>query len=128
MMDILWLLGRIMFSSMFIFSAIGHLKDLEHTAKMAASAGAPFPKLLSFLASLLALLGGLSVAFGYRVEIGAVLLLLFLLPVTFMVHRFWEQSEPMQATNHLAHFMKNIGLIGGILFILYSGSGPLSLG
>lgn len=127
-MDIILLIGRILFSIMFIMSGVGHLKNLEHTVKLTASTGAPFPKLLSIFSSLLALFGGLSIAFGFYVEIGAVLLLLFLLPVTFMVHRFWAYSEPMQASNHQAHFMKNIGLIGGLLIILYFGPGPLSLG
>lgn len=127
-MDILWLTGRILLASVFVISAIGHLKDLEHTARMAAAAKAPFPKLQALLASLLALFGGLSIASGYQVEIGAAMLILFLLPVTFMVHRFWAYSDPREAGNHQGHFWKNIGLIGGLLLILYFGSGPLSLG
>ena len=117
-MDFVWLAGRLLFSSVFIVSALGNLKDLEHTTKMAASSGAPFPKLLSLFASLLALLGGLSIAFGYQAEIGAIFTLLFLLPVTFMVHRFWKYSDPMAVGNHRGHFWKNIGLIGGAMFIL----------
>jgi len=80
--------------------------------------GGAFSQLLSLFASLLALLGGLSIAFGYQAEIGAIFTLLFLLPVTFMVHRFWKYSDPMAVGNHRGHFWKNIGLIGGAMFIL----------
>lgn len=127
-MEVVWLIGRILLSLVFITSGFGHLKNLGHTSQIAAAVGMPAPKLLAVIASLLALLGGVSFATGYQVEIGAVCLLLFLLPITFTVHPFWKYSDAMEKANHQAHFMKNIGLIGAILIVLYYGSGPLSLG
>jgi putative oxidoreductase len=127
-MDWVWLAGRILFSIGFITAAIGHLRNFAHASKIASASGAPFPKLFTFVSVLLSLLGGISTAAGYHVEIGTVLLLLFLLPVTFMTHRFWKYADPREAGMHQAHFMKNIGLVGGALLILYFGAGPLSLG
>lgn len=127
-MDIVWLAGRLLISIVFIMSGYSHLKNLGFTAQAAAASGMPAPKLLAVFASLLSLLGGLGVALGFQAEIGAVLLLLFLVPVTLTMHPFWKYSDPMELANHKAHFMKNVGLIGAALFILYSGPGPLSLG
>jgi putative oxidoreductase len=127
-MEILWLVGRILLSLVFIMSGFGHLKNLGHTSQIVAAVGIPIPRLMAAVASLLALLGGLSFATGYRVEIGAVFLLLFLLPITFAVHPFWKYSDAMEKGNHQAHFMKNIGLLGGVLIVLFYGPGPLSLG
>jgi putative oxidoreductase len=52
---------------------------------------------------------------------------LFLVPVTVMMHAFWNVADPMQAQLEQAMFMKNVGLIGGALLIAYFGAGPLSL-
>ena len=127
-MDIVWLAGRVLISLVFITSGFSHLKNLGYTAQAAAASGMPAPKLLALLASLFALLGGLGVALGFRAEIGAVLLLLFLVPVTLTMHPFWKYSDPMESANHKAHFMKNVALIGAALFILYTGPGPFSFG
>jgi Predicted membrane protein len=128
MMDYVWLIGRVLLSLIFIASGIGHLRNLRHTSQIAAAAGMPAPVLMGALASLLALLGGLSFAAGYRVEIGAILILLFLLPVTFTLHAFWKYPDAMERANHQAHFMKNVALIGGALVVFFHGAGPLSLG
>lgn len=127
-MDLILLMGRLLFAATFIMSGIGHLRNRKHTAQMAAAAGVPAPGLLSLVSSLLALLGGLSLALGYRVEIGAVLLLLFLLPVTLAMHPFWKYSDPREAGSQQAHFMKNIALMGTLLMLIYFGPGSLSLG
>src|SRR2546422_7230278 len=63
----------------------------------------------------------------YKAEWGAWLIVLFLVPVTFMMHNFWTVSDPAVAQDQMAHFMKNLALIGSALFISYFGAGPLSL-
>ena len=55
------------------------------------------------------------------------LVILFLVPVTFMMHQFWTATDPMIAADQMAHFIKNVSLIGSALFIFYFGSGPFSL-
>jgi putative oxidoreductase len=64
---------------------------------------------------------------GYRVKFGAWLIVLFLLPVTFMMHKFWGISDPLAAQAQMVMFLKNIALIGSALFISQFGAGPLSL-
>ena len=56
-----------------------------------------------------------------------ILIILFLVPVTLMMHQFWTAIDPMIAADQMAHFVKNVSLIGSALFIFYFGSGPLSL-
>jgi putative oxidoreductase len=79
------------------------------------------------LSGILALVGGLSVLLGYRARFGAFLLLLFLVPVTLIMHRFWGLSDPQMVMMQKANFMKNVSLIGATLVIMYYGSGPVSL-
>jgi putative oxidoreductase len=119
------LAGRILFASLFLMAALGHFSSRQ--IAFAAAQGVPLAGILVPFSGVLALVGGLSVALGYRARFGAVLLILFLVPVTFMMHNFWAATDPMVAQDQMAHFMKNLSLIGSALFIFYFGSGPLSL-
>ncbi len=73
------------------------------------------------------MLGGLSVVLGYHARAGAWLLVIFLVPVTLMMHRFWGVPDPMMAQMQMAMFMKNLSMLGGALLITQLGTGPLSL-
>lgn len=119
------LAGRFLFSAIFIFAALGHFSQQE--IDYAAHAGVPFASLLVPASGLLALAGGLSILLGYRARIGAWLLVLFLVPVTLMMHNFWAVKDPMMAQMQMAMFLKNVSMLGGALLISHFGAGPLSL-
>ena len=55
------------------------------------------------------------------------MIVLFLAPVTFAMHRFWGIADPATAQNQMVHFMKNLSMLGGALLMTQFGSGPLSL-
>jgi putative oxidoreductase len=74
-----------------------------------------------------AIIGALSILLGYRAKVGAWLITLFLIPVTFMMHKFWTVSDPMMAQIQMIMFMKNIAMLVGALLISQFGAGPLSL-
>lgn len=119
------LLGRLLFGLIFILSGPNHFSP--QTIAYAASQGVPLASLAVPASGLLALAGGLSILLGYRAKIGAWLIVLFLLPVTFMMHKFWGVSDPTMAQLQMVMFMKNFALIGGALLISQFGAGPLSL-
>jgi len=119
------LLGRILYSAIFIMSGPNHFK--AETIGYAAAQGVPLATVAVPLSGIIALLGGLSIALGYRAKLGAWLLVLFLVPVTLMLHRFWGLSDPQLVALQQAMFMKNLSLLGAALIIARVGSGPLSL-
>lgn len=119
------LLGRILYSAIFVLSGPNHFKAA--TIGYAAAQGVPLASIAVPLSGIIALLGGLSIALGYRAKLGAWLIVLFLVPVTLMLHRFWGVSDPQVAGMQLAMFMKNVSLLGTALIIARLGSGPLSL-
>src|SRR6266481_3862540 len=86
------LLGRILYASIFVISSLGHFSN--QTIGFAASQGVPFASIMVPLSGVMALLGGLSVALGFKAKYGAVLLALFLVPVTVMLHNFWAVADP----------------------------------
>jgi putative oxidoreductase len=74
-----------------------------------------------------AIAGGLSILLGYRAKLGAWLIVLFLIPVTLMLHKFWTVQDPMMAQIQMILFMKNVSMLGGALLISQFGAGPFSL-
>jgi putative oxidoreductase len=119
------LLGRILYSTIFIMSGPNHFK--AETIGYAAAQGVPLAPIAVPLSGIIALLGGLSIALGYRARLGAWLIVLFLIPVTLTMHRFWGLSDPQLVQLQLGMFMKNLSLLGASLIIARLGSGPLSL-
>ncbi len=118
-------IGRVLFSLIFITSAFSHFTS--GTIDAAAAHGVPLATVLVPAAGILALVGGVSVLLGYRARFGAFLLLLFLVPVTLVMHRFWGVADPQVASLQKVMFMKNLSMIGGALMVMYYGSGPASL-
>ena len=119
------LIGRIFYSLIFVMASMGHFS--QQTIAYAAAQGVPLASIAVPLSGVLAVVGGLSVALGYKARYGAWLLVLFLVPVTVMMHNFWAVGDPMMAKMQQAMFMKNIAILGSSFLIAYFGSGPLSL-
>jgi putative oxidoreductase len=124
-MKAITILGRLLYSGIFIMSGLNHFSSA--TIGYAASQGVPLASLAVPLSGIMAIVGGLSILLGYHAKLGAVVIIAFLVPVTFMMHAFWGVSDPMQQQIQMIMFMKNISLIGAALLIFVSGSGPASL-
>lgn len=124
-MKYLLLTARILFSFIFIMGGVGHFSDA--TIGYAAAQGVPLAAILVPVSGILCLAGGLSILLGYKTRWGAWLLVLFLLPVTIMMHPFWKTADPNMAQMQQVMFIKNFALMGGALLFAYFGSGPLSL-
>ena len=127
-MNILFLLGRVLFSFFFLNSAYGHLTKIEMMAGYTGSKGVPAPKLAVIVTGILLLIGGLSILFGVGIYWGIGALLLFLLPVAFIMHPYWKESDPMQRSAQQKNFMRNMSLSGALLmFLLIPMPWPYSL-
>lgn len=119
------LLGRILYTTIFLMAAPGHFT--AKTIAFAASKGVPIASLAVPVSGVIAFLGGLSILLGYKARLGAWFIVLFLIPVTIMIHNFWAIADPMQAQMQQVNFMKNLSMLGAALLIANFGSGPLSL-
>jgi putative oxidoreductase len=118
-------IGRFLYSLIFILSGVNHFSSA--TIDFASGHGVPFANFLVPFSGILALVGGLSVLLGYFARMGAVLLILFLVPVTLTMHNFWTISDPMMHQMQMIQFMKNLSLLGGAILIAFYGSGPKSV-
>ncbi|MBD1935808.1 DoxX family protein [Microcoleus sp. FACHB-68] len=115
------LLARILLSIIFIKAGIDKLFDPGSTVQQMASKGIPLPGVLIIPTIILLIAGGLSVLLGFKARYGALGLIGFLIPTTLIFHTNF--AEPMQQIQ----FLKNLGLMGGLLMVVAFGSGALSL-
>lgn len=84
-----------------------------------ASKGVPAPKLAVLGSGVVILLGGLGILLGVYVEWAVLLLAVFLVIVTFVMHNFWKIEDPNAKMMDMIMFMKNLALLGGALAFLF---------
>jgi putative oxidoreductase len=123
----LTVLGRLLLCTIFLLAAVGSkIPHFSDVAKVMESAGVPAPELLLVGAIVFLLVGSVSVIVGYKARVGALLLLTFLVLASYYFHPFWKVEGQAQQ-EQMAHFMKNVAMMGAMLFIVANGSGPMSV-
>jgi putative oxidoreductase len=120
------LAGRGLVSLIFVMSAFGKITSWDGTAGYMASKGMPAIPFFLTMAILFELLGGLAVLTGYKARLGAVALIVFLIPATLIFHNFWAY-QGMDQQMQMISFLKNLSIMGGLLLVTAFGAGPLSL-
>ena len=117
--------GRFLYSIIFLISGFTHFTS--GSVSYAAQKGSPMPDILVPVSGLIAIVGSLSVMLGFHARVGALFLIIFLVPVTFLMHHFWNVADPAMAQMQMIHFFKNISMIGGATLVAFYGAGPVSL-
>ncbi|HCE08965.1 MAG TPA: DoxX family protein [Oxalobacteraceae bacterium] len=120
------LAGRILIALIFVLSGFGKITGFEGTVGYIASKGLPLPQLAAIGSIIVELGGGILLIIGWKARWAAAAMLVFTALAALFFHNFWA-VPPDQAQNQMIHFMKNISMIGGLLFVVVHGSGPLSV-
>jgi putative oxidoreductase len=121
------IVARILIVTIYFMSAIGNkIPKFSDVANTMGAEGVPAPSILLVGAIVFLIVGSLSILFGFKARIGALLLLIFLVLATYYFHDFWNfQGQEQQS--QLIQFMKNLSLIGTMAFLVANGSGAGSL-
>jgi putative oxidoreductase len=128
-MEYLFLLGRVLYGGFFLMSGLNHFTQSAAMTGYAQSKGVPAPKLAVLGTGLLLLLGGASVLLGVAPRVGVLLLVVFLVPTTFVMHAYWKVQDAQWRQVDQINFMKNLALLGAALSLLFVPEPwPLSLG
>jgi len=124
-MDVVLLVGRILFVALFLGSGFGHIARREQMAGYGRQMGLPAATLLVPLTGVQLLLGGAMVLLGIWADLGALLIAAFLLPTAFVMHAFWKIEDPQARQGDMIHFQKDIALCGAALiaFVLFQQYG-----
>ena len=121
------LLGRILLSAIFILAGINKITGFGSTALYMTSKGLPMTELLLILTIIIELGGGILLLIGWQARWAAAAIFLFMVPVTLIFHPFWIM-DGQEATTQYHKFMKNLAIMGGMMYVMVYGSGPFSLG
>lgn len=122
----LTVLARVMISAIFLMSVVGNnIPNFNAVAKMMEGVGIPAPQILLVGAIVFLIVGSLSLIFGFKARFGAFLLLVFLILASYYFHAFWK-LEGKEAQDAMIQFLKNLSMMGTMLFIIANGSGPMS--
>ncbi|MCS7212669.1 MAG: DoxX family protein [Candidatus Calescibacterium sp.] len=113
-----FLVGRIIVGVYYSMAGIEHFTGLQGMAQYAASKGVPLPELAVLFTGVLLLVGGLSVLTGLFPIVGIGSLVVFFLPVTIIMHDFWNIQDPQMKMIQTIQFMKNMGLMGSAMIFL----------
>ncbi len=127
MKDIVDLVGRILIAFIFLYEAYDSIFYFQATKDEMTAYGIEWNQDLLLMGSIfLLLLGGALILFGYRMSLGAILILIYWIPITFIAHSWW--NDPIEVKREEAiSFMKNIAIIGGLLMLVVNGSGRYSV-
>jgi putative oxidoreductase len=119
-------LGRIGLAGIFLLAGIGKFLGWEETAHLMASKVFNFIPFFLVSAAVVEIVGGLLLIIGYKARIAAAVLFLFLAPTTLIFHNFWDFAGAERSLQ-LIHFLKNIAILGGLLYVIGFGAGSLSV-
>ena len=133
--------ARVLLALSFLMSAGGNkIPKFSDVAEAMQGQGVPAPQIMLVGAIVFLVFGSLSIIFGFKARIGASLLLIFLVLATYFFHDFWTWPQDAMwvlssnsdvklpvAQIEMISFMKNLALMGAMLFIIANGAGPMSI-
>jgi uncharacterized membrane protein YphA (DoxX/SURF4 family) len=118
MREELFLIGRVVFSLMFLLYGVRHLTQTEGSAAYAQYKKVPAPRYMVVFTGVAMLLGGLAVIFGVWMDLAALGIAIFVLAAALFMHRFWEEDDAQTKQVEMAQFMKNITIAGAALILM----------
>jgi len=110
----LFVAGRVLLGSYFLFSGFHHFTATTMLARYAHSHGVPSPEAAVIIGGVLLMIAGLSLLLGLVPKVGIAASVLFLVPVTFIMHAYWKEEGAARAAQ-MVNFTKNFGLLGAVL-------------
>jgi len=108
--------GRALLGVLFLISGVFKIGGFSGVAAWMASAGVPLASVLLVLTIAVEIGGGLTLITGWNARWGALVLALFLVPVSLVFHGFWS-ADAANYQNQFNHFFKNIAILGGMLVV-----------
>jgi putative oxidoreductase len=118
--------GRVLLALLFVISGYDKIVSFEGTVGYIAAKGMPLPQLAALGSIAVELVAGLLLVIGWQARWAAAVLFLFVIPTTIIFHNFWAYDGP-QAQLQQIQFMKNLCIMGGMLYVMAFGAGPCSV-
>ena len=111
--------GRVLIAFMFVMSGLNKMNNYSNTVGWMEAMGVP-GNLLP-LVIVLEVLGGAAIMIGWQTRIAAILFAAFSVMSAAIFHADFSDQ------NQMIHFMKNVSIAGGFLFLIVHGAGTYAL-
>ena len=115
-MDVILIIGRVLFALMFVNGGLAHFKNVEAMTGYATFKKVPMAKVSVLASGALLALGGLSVILGVYADLGALVLAVVTLAMAVMMHDFWK-ADAQAKQMEMISFFKNVSMAGAGLII-----------
>ena len=125
---LVWYGARILLIAMFPFSAIDKVWHWRASLAQTESSGLPGGKIMLIAAIIVEAVTPVMVVSGWYDRLGAILLAGFCVLTAFLYHPFWKgpdffsPASDSKSREHFWQFLKNFGLVGGLLLVVFAGS------
>ena len=117
-MEIAFLVGRIIVGLYWLMGAVNHFTQVKSMVPYAKMKNVPFAEIAVPGTGVLLLVAALSIITGFYPVVAVAALIVFLVPVTFMMHNFWTIEDPMAKMTDMIMFTKNMSMLGYTLILL----------
>jgi putative oxidoreductase len=121
------LIGRILIAALFLVAGIGKAMSFAGTAGYMAKVGFPVPEVMTAIAIVIEAGGAILLILGWKTRWVAWALAIFVVIATLAAHRFWDIQDAAQMVSQRTQFLKNLAIIGGLLFVASFGPGSISV-
>lgn len=115
------LVARIFLVLIFLSAGISKITNFAVNQQYMATYGIPMTAFLLVVAMIIEVIGSLMIIFGYKTKWAAIVWVIFLIPVTLIFHTKFSDMTQMSM------FLKNLGLMGGLLYLYFFGPGAFSI-
>jgi putative oxidoreductase len=119
-------LARILIVAIFVYTGITKLMHFDATAHMIGEKGIPLAAVATAIAILIELGGAILIIIGFQTKLAAAVQFVYLIVITFIYHNFWAAPPPLHDVQ-LLNFLKNVGIMGGLLLLATRGAGASSV-
>lgn len=126
--DLALLVGRLLMAALLLPSGFKKITDLGGTTAMLGRMGVPYPDILAIVGAVVEAGTPILLILGLLPRITAILAGGFVLAATLIAHRFWEFPDAGAQAMQQIQFLKNMGIVGGLMFYFVAGPGRFALG
>jgi putative oxidoreductase len=127
MKDLLDFIARLCVATIFLYEAYDSVVFGKLTKQKMTEYGLTWQQdSLFVLAVIVLVVGAIFLLIGYRAKFAAILLLIYWVPLTFIVHSFWNDDDSIRRIQSI-FFMRNIAIAGALLMVYVHGSGKYSV-
>jgi len=121
------LVGRILIGLIFLVAGVRKVMGFAGAVAYLTKLGFPAAEATAVIAIIIEIGGSILLIVGWRTRWAAWLLVLFVVVAAFAAHRFWEITDAGQYYNQMNHFLKNLSIVGGLLYVATFGPGSASV-